>query len=262
MSTARQYLAWMPDEEEALRLGVEAHGDGNWSFILNDERFGKRLKMRDGNAMKDKWRKMSQAGDPKDKPARRQSEPAAAERAHPAGDAAAGPQSERARKRPVVPLRASEFIWTGEVDVAQPESQCEIQEEEDAEMPFHDAVQDDDDIEQPQSRASPPAAPRTRDVGTMTTAGMWPALHHPPVQQQRPAPRQEHAVHTVRLDEADIAALQHAVTGIINAYISPVQAAAAEAAAGLDTLNAALKRHVDEDASDGDADANKRRRGR
>ena len=64
----------------------------------------------------------------------------------------------------------------------------------------------------------------------------------------------------MRLDEADIAALQHAVTGIINAYISPVQAAAAEAAAGLDTLNAALKRHVDEDASDGDADANKRRR--
>jgi len=251
----------MPDEEEALRLGVEAHGDGNWSFILNDERFGKRLKMRDGNAMKEKWRKMSQAGDPKDTPARRQSEPAAAERAHPAGDAAAGPQSERARKRPVVPLRASEFIWAGEVDAhSQPATQCGIREEEDAEMPFHDAVQDDD-IEPP-SRASPPAAPRTRDVGTMTNARMWPAaaLHPPPVQQQRPAPRQEHAALTVRLDEADIAALQHAVTGIINAYISPVQAAAAEAAAGLDTLNAALKRHVDEDASDGDADANKRRR--
>ena len=135
MATARQYLAWMPDEEEALRLGVEAHGDGNWSFILNDERFGKRLKMRDGNAMKEKWRKMSQAGDPKDTPARRQSEPAAAERAHPAGDAAAGPQSERARKRPVVPLRASEFIWAGEVDAhSQPATQCGIREEEDAEM--------------------------------------------------------------------------------------------------------------------------------
>jgi hypothetical protein len=39
MGKQRTYRVWVPEEEEALRLGVQKHGLGAWELIRTDDAF-------------------------------------------------------------------------------------------------------------------------------------------------------------------------------------------------------------------------------
>mmetsp|Transcript_12072 Transcript_12072/g.33932 ORF Transcript_12072/g.33932 Transcript_12072/m.33932 type:complete len:504 (+) Transcript_12072:504-2015(+) len=53
----RAYRVWQPEEEEALRLGVQKHGLGAWEQIRTDDSFPS-LRTRSGVQLKDKWRNL------------------------------------------------------------------------------------------------------------------------------------------------------------------------------------------------------------
>mmetsp|Transcript_8092 Transcript_8092/g.23210 ORF Transcript_8092/g.23210 Transcript_8092/m.23210 type:complete len:423 (+) Transcript_8092:153-1421(+) len=55
----RSYRAWAPEEEQALRTGVEVHGVGAWQAIRSDPRFSV-LEGRRSIQLKDKWRNLVQ----------------------------------------------------------------------------------------------------------------------------------------------------------------------------------------------------------
>ncbi|XP_008806863.1 single myb histone 4-like isoform X1 [Phoenix dactylifera] len=50
---------WTPEEEEALRAGVDKHGAGKWRTIQKDPEFSHCLATRSNIDLKDKWRNMS-----------------------------------------------------------------------------------------------------------------------------------------------------------------------------------------------------------
>ncbi|XVE66712.1 hypothetical protein DITRI_Ditri08aG0100500 [Diplodiscus trichospermus] len=50
---------WTPEEEAALRAGVNKHGAGKWRTILKDPQFSSVLYLRSNVDLKDKWRNMS-----------------------------------------------------------------------------------------------------------------------------------------------------------------------------------------------------------
>ncbi|KAJ7546769.1 hypothetical protein O6H91_08G053900 [Diphasiastrum complanatum] len=50
---------WTPDEEAALRAGVEKYGPGKWRAIQKDPKFGPWLTSRSNVDLKDKWRNMN-----------------------------------------------------------------------------------------------------------------------------------------------------------------------------------------------------------
>ncbi|CAK9879866.1 unnamed protein product [Sphagnum jensenii] len=50
---------WTPEEEAALRAGVEKYGPGKWRAIQKDSKFGPCLTSRSNVDLKDKWRNMS-----------------------------------------------------------------------------------------------------------------------------------------------------------------------------------------------------------
>eukprot|EP00262_Sarcandra_glabra_P020566 TRINITY_DN8250_c0_g1_i1.p1 TRINITY_DN8250_c0_g1~~TRINITY_DN8250_c0_g1_i1.p1 ORF type:complete len:294 (-),score=51.80 TRINITY_DN8250_c0_g1_i1:151-1032(-) len=50
---------WTPEEEEALRAGVDKHGAGKWRTIQKDPEFSHILSSRSNIDLKDKWRNMS-----------------------------------------------------------------------------------------------------------------------------------------------------------------------------------------------------------
>ncbi|WOL19602.1 hypothetical protein Cni_G28404 [Canna indica] len=50
---------WTPEEEAALKAGVNKHGPGKWRTILKDPEFSSVLCMRSNVDLKDKWRNMS-----------------------------------------------------------------------------------------------------------------------------------------------------------------------------------------------------------
>eukprot|EP00897_Mesotaenium_endlicherianum_P001501 jgi/Mesen1/1379/ME000013S00874 len=52
---------WTPEEEHALRAGVEKYGPGKWRAIQKDPEYGPELTQRSNVDLKDKWRNMSVA---------------------------------------------------------------------------------------------------------------------------------------------------------------------------------------------------------
>ncbi|EFJ10871.1 hypothetical protein SELMODRAFT_426759 [Selaginella moellendorffii] len=55
---------WTPEEEAALRAGVEKYGAGKWRAIQKDPKFGPVLKSRSNVDLKDKWRNLSACSGP------------------------------------------------------------------------------------------------------------------------------------------------------------------------------------------------------
>ncbi|XP_057522210.1 uncharacterized protein LOC130802281 [Amaranthus tricolor] len=54
-------LKWTPEEEKALREGVNKHGVSKWKVILKDSQFRHILRSRSNIDLKDKWRNMNHA---------------------------------------------------------------------------------------------------------------------------------------------------------------------------------------------------------
>ncbi|CAO2824844.1 unnamed protein product [Amaranthus hypochondriacus] len=54
-------LKWTPEEEDALREGVNKHGVSKWQVILKDPQFRHILYSRSNIDLKDKWRNMNHA---------------------------------------------------------------------------------------------------------------------------------------------------------------------------------------------------------
>lgn len=77
MTKKRGYSRWAPEEEEALRVGVEKYGEGKWKRILADASLTRYLAGRTNVDLKDKWRTLACAEAGRAAPGGRAARPAA-----------------------------------------------------------------------------------------------------------------------------------------------------------------------------------------
>mmetsp|Transcript_12284 Transcript_12284/g.44794 ORF Transcript_12284/g.44794 Transcript_12284/m.44794 type:complete len:275 (+) Transcript_12284:157-981(+) len=53
---SRRYQKWTPEENDAIRAGVEKHGGCKWAAILSDPEYSEILRARSQGDLSDKWR--------------------------------------------------------------------------------------------------------------------------------------------------------------------------------------------------------------
>ena len=279
----------------ALRLtrspaapGVQIHGVGSWMHILSDPTLRPRLKQRcvrrairswgqwlslpspvsDGNSMKDKWRNMVKAGTDAQPAEAIPPDAAIHELRGSCKPRGRKPQAQADPRRVQLPKRM--FVDVGQL--AASDSSALWDEDVEPDDSEQGTPSDDFPMPAPADGDGPPPQPQSRKAGDAMRAGARiraPGMVDAETMTMRdagtmtdpPAPRQRRVQQQQRpASGIDIAALQGAVTDIVQAYVAPVH----EAAQDMTRELGALKRHLDElferDARQGEEPREKRRR--